>query len=480
MKSKKRRTKKSRKILKKNKRRILKYSHEKDSPRIKKKKYQARFLSIKDGIFNSIKMGFGERYIAPFAIAINTSNSVVAMLSSFAGLFGPISQLFGSRVMNKFSRKDILRKAVFYESLIWLPLIAIASLFYFGLLRELLPVFLILFFVIYMSLVNFPIPAWFSWMGDIVGNKYRGRWFSKRNFMIGFNLIIFTIISALFLDFMKKQNNEILGFIVLFFIAFISRFYCWKILKDMYEPNLKRKPFKKKRLGNFGIVNFLISAHKNNFGKFALFRFALSFSTSIAAPFFAIYLLRYLGFNYFIYMVITLAATVFSLFVIDLWGLLADKFGNYEVMSLTAGLIPWIPLLWMISPNWLYLAIVPGFIAGVAWAGFNLASGNFLYDNLNIENRGEMVSYYNVLNGLGIFFGAGFGALLIRFVSLDFIEPLFFIFIISTIARFLVITIILSKIKEVRKTQKIDSKILKKTIFKYARPTLVEEAHEIV
>jgi len=40
------------------------------------------------------------------------------MLSSITGLLGPLSQLFGSRLIEKFSRKKIILKTVFLESLV--------------------------------------------------------------------------------------------------------------------------------------------------------------------------------------------------------------------------------------------------------------------------------------------------------------------------------------------------------------------------
>jgi len=461
----------------KKKKRIEKHSDPKDSPCEKERKYLSRFHSIQEGIFCSVRSSFGDRYIAPFAIAINTSNSAVAMLTSLSGLFGPLSQMFGSKLMESNSRKKILRRFIFYESFIWLFFLGIVGLFYFNLLVSLLPVFLLLFFAIYMSIAHIPIPAWFSWMGDLVNEKYRGRWFSKRTFIIGFTSVILAIASAIFLDLMKERNFLILGFGILFFLAFLARLYSWKTFKKMYEPELK---LKKSNLKGFGFWDVLLNYKKDNFSKFVWFRFLLSFGTFISAPLFAVYLLRYLGFSYLIYMAITLAATVFSLLVIDLWGVLTDKFGNYEVLILTAALIPMVPLLWMISPSAIYLMVVPALVGGIAWAGFNLAAGNFIYDNIASEKRGIAVSYYNVLNGLGVFFGAGLGALLIKYLTIDFITPIFAIFIISAAVRLLAVVFLLPKVKEIRKIPKIRPRQLGRMVLKYARPTLVEEGHEIV
>jgi len=77
----------------------------KDTERIKELKHKARRYSIKEGIFASTKTSLTDQFIAPLAIAINASNSLVALFSSISGLLGPLSQMFGSRLIEKEPRK---------------------------------------------------------------------------------------------------------------------------------------------------------------------------------------------------------------------------------------------------------------------------------------------------------------------------------------------------------------------------------------
>ena len=443
---------------------------------IKELKHQARRASIKEGIFASAKGAFGDSYLSPFAIAINASSSAVAFLSSISGLLGPLTQLFSSRLMEKYSRKKIVLRAVFLESLMWLPLIAIAILFYKGIAVSFLPFLLLIFFAFYIIISNIDDPAWFSWMGDIVDKKFRGRWFSKRNLLTGFVSIILALAASFFLNFFKTKNWTMLGFAILFFLALIFRMMSWNVFRKKYEPKIKLK-----KGYYFSFWNFLMKAPKTNFGKFTIFHGFFSFACAIASPLFTVYLLRNLEFSYITYMLVALSSSVFSIAVMEIWGKFADKYGNYRVMGITSLLIPTIPLLWIISPSPIYLILVPGIISGVSWAGFNLATGNFIYDNVTTEKRGLAVSYFNMTNGIGIFLGAGLGALMIKFLTISFIEPILLIFIIGGIARMIVVFFWITKIKEIRKTEKIDGKkALKNLIFKQAKPTLVEEVHEIM
>ncbi len=448
----------------------------KDTPRIKELKHQARRHSIKEGFFATIQSSVGSRYISPFAIAINASNSLVALFGSVAGLLGPLAQLFSSRLMERHTRKKIVLKAVFFEALMWIPFIAIGFLFFKGILLNLLPLLLILAFAIQLIAGNIAAPSWFSWIGDIVDGAYRGRWFAKRSLILGFVSIILAITSAFFLDYFKKNNLVMFGFMVLFALAIFGRLMSWRCFKTQYEPKIKLK-----KGYYFSFWDFLIKSPKTNFGRFSIFRCFLAFSTAVISPLIAVYLLRTLGFSYVIYMMVIMAAGFFSLLVLGLWGKLADKFGNYKVIVISSLLIPIIPILWILNKSPIYLVLIPSIVSGVAWAGFHLAAGNFIYDNVSQGKRGVAVSYYNLLLGIGTFLGAGLGAILIQYLNTSFIQPIVLIFIISGVLRMFTVIIGLPKMKETRKIKEFSgTSALKNLILKEAKPTLVEEVHQIM
>ncbi len=448
----------------------------KEGERLSELKHSARRKSIKEGIFAVAKGSFGDYFISPFAIAINTSSSLVALLSSISGILGPLSQMFGSRLLEKYSRKKIVLRTVFFESLMWIPFIAIAFLFYKGIITSLLPIFLLLSFALYITLANLAGPAWFSWMGDIVDEKFRGRWFAKRNLILGFITVILALTASFFLDYFKKQNMIMLGFGIFFTLALFSRLISWRIFKKQYEPKIKLK-----KGYYFSFTDFVLKCPKTNFGKFAIFRTLFSFAAGISAPLLAVYLLRNLGFEYKTYMLITLAGTVFSLLVLALWGKFADKYGNYRTIFLTSLFLPIIPILWILSPSPIYLLLVPSIISGISWAGFNLATGNFIYDNVSQEKRGLVVSYYNMLVGIATALGAGVGALLIKFLPTIILAPIVLIFLLGAVLRLIVTIWWLPKIKEVKKKAHFKgTTAFKNIILKQARPTLLEEAHQIM
>ncbi len=408
-------------------------------------KKDARKASIKEGCFATLQGGFGDSYVTPFAVAINSSNSQIGLLSSIPGILGPLSQLIGSRMMEKYSRKKIVSLFVFMQALMWLPIIAIAFLFWKGLFVGFMPVLLIIFLSAYVIFGNLSGPAWFSWMGDIVDEKDRGRYFSMRNRITGGVSIVATIIAAFFLDFFQRNNFLLLGFSIFFFIAFLGRTASSLLFSKQYEPK-----FKVEKIYYFSFWQFVKKMPFNNFGRFTIFRTALSFAVSIAGPFFAVYLLRTLQLNYVSFILVSIVASIYSMFVVPLWGKFSDRFGNYKTMKITSVLVAIFPLLWCVSKSPYFIAFVPELLSGIGWSGFNLASSNYIYDCVTKQRRGLVVSYYNLMNGIGVFLGASFGAYLASINSVLGLDGLILVFIVSSIFRIIVVSIGLRKVREVR------------------------------
>jgi len=441
---------------------------------LKELKHKTRRLSIKEGIFWSVKASFGDHYVAPFAIAMQMSNSLVAILNSLWNL-NPISQLWGSKFVEKYKRKNVLMKTISLDSFGWLLMAIIGILYFLNIKRTLLPYLLIVDFILILVAGGLGHPSWFSWMGDVVDAKFRGRWFSKRNTIISFTTIILAISAALVLRYFKNNGEEIIGFIILFGIAFLARAYCVKIIGKHYEPPFKKKKSKKKHL-----KKFIKESRKTNFGKFTLFRGIFAIAVGITSPLTAIYLLRILQFDYLTYIIIILSGTFFSIITLNLWGRIADKYGNYGVIAVTTIVIPLTPLLWILSPHKIYLFLVPAILGGTAWTAFIMASGNFIYDNVQRKNLGNAISYFNLFIGLGALTGGIIGAILIKVVQTNWIEPIFLIFMIGSLLRMIVVGISIPKLKEIKKKKKFKNiENFKKILLKEAKPTIIEDIHEI-
>jgi MFS family permease len=137
-------------------------------------------------------------------------------------------------------------------------------------------------------------------------------------------------------------------------------------------------------------------------------------------------------------------------------------------------MLPLMPLLWIVSPNFWYLLLVQ-MLSGLSWAGFTLGATNFLYDLIARENRATYLAVHNVLASAGIFCGALLGGYLgivlperIAFsgVSLVSLSPLLGVFAISALTRAVILVVLLPKIREVRKVRPIS---FSRVIFRVTR-----------
>ncbi len=151
-----------------------------------------------------------------------------------------------------------------------------------------------------------------------------------------------------------------------------------------------------------------------------------------------------------------------------------DNQGSKMVMLITGLLIPLIPLLYIINPNFYFLLIV-SLLSGAAWGGFNLAVSNFMFDASTPDNRVKYVAYFNLLHGIAIFLGAITGGLLLKLLG-DNVSSIKALFIISGLARLGVALFLFPTLREMRIVQvSFDKKMFNYSVFIKPRQGFVED-----
>jgi MFS family permease len=188
----------------------------------------------------------------------------------------------------------------------------------------------------------------------------------------------------------------------------------------------------------------------SNLGRFTLYVALISFGANLASPFFSVFMLRDLSFNYVTYTVIISFASISSLVFLTYWGRRADLAGNIKVIRVTSCLLPVVPLLWLVSYNVYYLVFAE-IISGFAWSGFNLATVNFVYDASEDQNRTKHIAVFNTITCLAVFFGALIGGYLAPHLPVLLGYQLRSLFTLSGIFRGLVVIFLLRQITEVRR-----------------------------
>ncbi|MBD3155236.1 MAG: MFS transporter [Candidatus Aenigmarchaeota archaeon] len=393
--------------------------------------------AVKDGVAHSAMMGMGENYLSPYAIALGANDVQVGLLTSIPQLLGSFSQLFSTKITEKIgSRKKMVLIFTLIQTLLWFPI----GLLMFSSYQVIWN--LILLVTVYWISATIVIPAWTSWVGDLVPVKSKGKFFGKRRTYSGISLFVSLTIAGMIL-FISSKFRPLLGFGIIFTIAFVSKFISWNYLRKMKEP-----AFHVYDENKFTFFEFVKRMPKTNFGKFVIFFTLMTFSVNIAAPYFSVYMLKDMGLNYFTYTAILSVSKITSFIFIGIWGKYSDFFGNRKIMALTGSILFLLPALWALSTNVIYLISVQ-ILSGFLWSGFNISTFNFIFDVVSPSKRVRCVSYLNVLNGLAIFLGASLGSLLMSF-STPFWSSFILVLIFSALGRVIVSQIMLPKIKEVK------------------------------
>lgn len=395
--------------------------------------------SIKEGAADASKVGIGESYISAFAVKVLNANAIqIGLLSSLPLLLGYLSDLFSINVIDKVKeRKKIVLGGMLINALSFIPIFL--SFFVKG--YE-IP-FLIFFVTIYFVSAIFIMPAWISIMGDIIHDRIKGRFFGERNKITTFVSFVALVVGGVLLQNISGISM-IYAFGAIFFLAMISKLIGFYYFSKIYEPVYVSQEFSK-----FGFIDFLKHLRSTNFGIFVIYMFFFTIAYRVAAPFFVVYMFRDLNFSFMDFTLITASSVIATILSMPVWGKYVDQYGNKKIIAVTAFLIPLIPVLWMISENFVYLFIIELF-SGFVWAGFNLATFNFVFDATSSEKRARAYSYYNVLVGIAIFIGSMIGSYLINFGTM-FKSSIFLVFIISAILRFLVSATFIPLIKETKK-----------------------------
>jgi len=185
-----------------------------EHPEIQKKIEKSLKLSIKEGSFAMGLHGLGVSYLAPYAIALNATASQMGFLNAIIWLLPSFVQLKSSRLIEKFRRKFLVHISSIFQNLMFVPIIL------FGLFFANSSIWILILFIgLFYGLGAVSGPAWFSWMGSLVPENERGKYFSWRNKVTGFFGLVFVILGALILDKFKQTGMMIIGFGVLFGIV---------------------------------------------------------------------------------------------------------------------------------------------------------------------------------------------------------------------------------------------------------------------
>ena len=394
--------------------------------------------SFHDGVFAALMAGITEHYVIPLGLFFGATVLQIGLVSALANLFSSFSQLTAVTLIYWVGGRVKLLVRLVCSQATFCLMIAFITLFEFSFRVE---CFLALVALIALT-GGLAGPAWGSLMSDYIPASKRGRYFGWRSSMLG-GVTLSSMITAGLLLYLSRQW-DFRGFIWLFLMAATFRFISAGFCAQMSEPPQRKDP-----ASDFTFYMFVSRFRESNFLKFVAFVAALNCASFMAAPFFAVYMLRDLQLSYLWYMILQVCVALASFTSFPLWGRHADHFGNVRVLRLGGFFASIIPLLWLVSSHPVYLMAVQLW-GGFSWGGLTLSTGNFIYDAVTPQKRSRCIAYFNVVNGVAIFLGSALGGLMASRLPPLYGKPLLTLFLLSGICRLLAYALFARRFQEVR------------------------------
>jgi MFS family permease len=415
---------------------------------------RSRRYGIREGAFQALVQGGGENYLSAFALLLHATAFQIGLLSALPQLVGTWAQLLSVKILNRFQhRKGVILSGAACQAALWLPLLALPVLF-----PEQGPWLLIACAVVYFAMGHFAVPAWNSLLTDLIDPNTRGAYFSRRARVMAVMNFSALCGAGLVLHSAESWQRPWAGFAVVFLLAAAAR-----VVSTRYIARIQESPTHATREAEFRLLTFLRREAGTNFRRFLLFSGLMHVCVLIAGPFFVIYMLRDLRFSYLMYATWLAAGVLGQFLTLKPWGGLGDRFGNKKVLVATGLLVPFLPMLYVISTNF-YFLIGVNFVGGVIWAGLALSLQNYVFDAVRPVDRAKGVAVWNTINAIGWFAGALIGSWLAAVVPSEIILPglrlalvsnLPFVFFISGLLRLVVSLSLLRTFRETRSVEPI-------------------------
>lgn len=408
--------------------------------------------SIRDGMAFSIAAGGGETYFSAFALLLGATAPEVALLTTLPPLLGSGAQLLSAWAGRFAKRRTLVLVGAALQALTWLPILALPPRFPANAVLVLLALF-----ALYQGGANFAAPQWTSLMRDLVSEKRRGRYFGLRTRLTTMTSFTALVVCGSILDVFDAGGHTYLGFVAIFTIAFVARGVSVYHLAFLHEPAAAAPAAHVE----MHFRHWWEGVRRSGAVGFTLYFVLMNLAVGIASPFFAVYMLRDLTFSYLQFMAATGASVLVQFLTLNTWGRIADVYGNRAILIVTSMALPFVPVLWLVSSQFVYLLAVQC-VSGLVWAGFTLSSGNLLYDLVPRSRRAEYVAFHNVGNAACVFIGAMLGALLATVLPArtPFLgataapSNLLYLFALSGAARGVLATLVVRRVRELRKPRR--------------------------
>jgi len=350
--------------------------------------------------------------VAGFAKAVGFGDLMYGIMLALPVL-GGVAQVFASYVLEKSKkRKPIFLISGFLHRLPWLFIAILPLLLAKG--SYMLLFFLIGFMTISSISNSFTNVSFWSWMGDLIPEHIRGRFFSRRATIS----TIVGMLSGLAIGKFLDSHNNLAGFSIIFAFAAIMGMLdisCFFFVKDLPMKNEETQLDLKKM--------FFSTFNNHYFRRFMVFFVIWNFGLNIAGPYFNMYMIKDLKMSYFDIILLTqIVSNVVTILTLPYVGRIVDKIGNRPMLLLATGFISLLPIIWCFTNvnNYKFLVTIISIFAGLLWPIIDMGNNNLI---LKLSAQSQTSMYVAVINLFNAIFGSAIPIILGGYLIED-IAPL--------------------------------------------------------
>jgi MFS family permease len=235
--------------------------------------------------------------------------------------------------------------------------------------------------------------AWVTWMGDLVPDAVRGRYFGRRTAVCTVGATAGCIGAGLFLDIVRSYHREGEGLAALAGVAVIAGLISTGLMLRQHEPATD---------GARSHLDFRGAAapfRDSRVRAFLVYQVVWNASIGVSAPFFNVHMLGNLGMGFTAVAFYSAAIAAVRILTAPLWGKALDAVGPRPVLVACSFGIATIPLVWLFpTPAMLWPLALEPLLSGSLWAGHALAAFDL---PLDLAPRRSRPAYLAAFAGIG-------------------------------------------------------------------------------
>ena len=355
-----------------------------------------RILSFEGMLSQTMVILSTGAFMVGFALALGASNTVIGLLAAI-GPLAQIIQLPSIYLVERLRARRVL--VVVTAGLSRLLLLPIAALPFFAPPSLSLPLLLGLL-ACHFALANVAGCAFNSWIRDLVPEERMERFFALRLTLATLVGAIVSFAGGIGVDAYKSWiPDEIGAYAILFTTGAAFGIVSVFLYSRVPEPRMPEETGEPLR-------SLLSQPFKDrNFRSLLIFLGCWSFAVNLAAPFFAVYLLKRLGLSMTWVLALSVVSQVCNVLFFGVWGRLAERFSNKSVLVFSVPMFFITFLLWpfttMPDPHVLTVPILIGIhvMAGVSLAGVALCAGNLAFKSAPYGKAGAYLAVNALVSG---------------------------------------------------------------------------------